>query len=56
MAQSDRAGNTFAERADRTLEPAIQRELEIREEWLMQECEHVLSLVGFWMLLRWDGD
>ena len=32
------------ERADRTLEPVIQRELEIREERLIQEREHVLSL------------
>lgn len=32
------------ERADRTLEPVIQRELEIREERLMQEREHALSL------------
>ncbi len=31
------------ERADRTLEPVIQRELEIREERLIQEREHVLS-------------
>ena len=32
------------ERADRTLEPVIQRELEIREERQIQECEHALSL------------
>ena len=32
------------ERADRTLEPVIQRELEIREERLIQEREHALSL------------
>ncbi len=32
------------ERADRTLEPVIQRELEIREKRLIQEREHVLSL------------
>ena len=31
------------ERADRTLEPVIQRELEIREERLIQEREHALS-------------
>lgn len=34
------------ERADRTLEPVIQRELEIREERLIQEREHVLSGTG----------
>ncbi len=53
------------ERADRTLEPVIQRELEIREERLIQEREHVLSLNGSvsrkyrnarWMALRWDGE
>ncbi len=32
------------ERADRTLEPVIQREQEIRDERLMQEREHELSL------------
>ncbi len=32
------------EREDRTLEPVIQRELEIREERLIQEREHALSL------------
>lgn len=32
------------ERADRTLEPVIQRELEIREARLIQEREHALSL------------
>ncbi|EMF9595257.1 nuclease, partial [Escherichia coli] len=32
------------ERADRTLEPVIQREQEIRDERLMQEREHALSL------------
>ncbi len=32
------------ERADRTLEPVIQRELEIREERLIHEREHALSL------------
>ncbi|EPC2644422.1 plasmid mobilization relaxase MbeA [Shigella flexneri] len=32
------------ERADRTLEPVIQREQEIRDERLIQECEHALSL------------
>ncbi|OKX06560.1 nuclease [Escherichia coli] len=32
------------ERADRTLEPVIQRELEIREERLIQEREQALSL------------
>lgn len=32
------------ERADRTLEPVIQRELEIRDERLIQEREYALSL------------
>ncbi len=32
------------ERADRTLEPVIQREQEIRDERLIQEREHALSL------------
>ncbi|EMU2100937.1 nuclease, partial [Escherichia coli] len=32
------------ERADRTLEPVIQREQEIRDERLIQEREHELSL------------
>ncbi len=36
------AGATL-ERADRTLEPVIQREQEIRDERLMQEREHALS-------------
>lgn len=53
------------ERADRTLEPVIQREQEIRDERLMQEREHELSLErsvsrksvsGHWMALRWDGE
>ena len=34
------------ERADRTLEPVIQRELEIREERLIQEREHVYPWNG----------
>ncbi|MCZ5115636.1 nuclease, partial [Escherichia coli] len=32
------------ERADRTLEPVIQREQEIRDELLIQEREHELFL------------
>ncbi|MCB4448994.1 hypothetical protein LHK82_26675, partial [Escherichia coli] len=32
------------QRADRTLEPVIQRELEIRKARLIQEREHALSL------------
>lgn len=38
------SAGTALERADRTLEPVIQRELEIREERLIQEREHALSL------------
>lgn len=34
----------MVQRADRTLEPVIQREQEIRDERLMQEREHELSL------------
>lgn len=53
------------ERADRTLEPVIQREQEIRDERLIQEREHELSPSvsaswkyrnGHWMALRWDGN
>lgn len=53
------------ERADRTLEPVIQREQEIRDERLIQEREHALSPSvsaswkyrnGHWMALRWDGN
>ena len=47
-----------ARASDRALEPVIQREQEIRDERLMQEREHELSLngSGSWMALRWDGD
>ena len=47
----------LSERTER-LEPVIQREQEIRDERLMQEREHELSLngSGSWMALRWDGD
>ena len=40
---AERAGAAL-ERADRTLEPVIQREQEIRDERLIQEREHELSL------------
>ena len=41
---ADKSAGAALERADRTLEPVIQREQEIRDERLIQEREHALSL------------